>query len=114
MNQEKALQDILEMVGFLRDHAMTKEEGVTKDELNNQLNGLRTEIAQRLTEVKEDITKEVDQKLLEVKSDIMNPTDGFIGLHKKLDIEFTALRSKYDRVNETVNKILTQFNLQLQ
>jgi hypothetical protein len=98
MDQGKQLQDILEIVTFVRDNAATKEDlerFATKEDLERFA------------------TKEfLDEKLAETKNELMNHIDTFIGLHQKLDIELTALRSKYDRLETSMKKVLDHLHLQ--
>lgn len=57
--------EILEIVTFLKDNAATKQElAVVRDQMVTKL--------------------ELDNKLDKVKSEIMTHMDGFIGLHQKL------------------------------
>ncbi len=45
------------------------------------------------------------QGLQEVKSELMTHIDGFIKLHEALTLEFAALRSKNERLEERLQKI---------
>jgi len=85
MDQEKQLQDILETVEFLRDNAVTKEY----------------------------FEEKLEEKLIETKNELMTHIDTFIGLHQKLDIELTALRSKYDRLETSMKKVLEHLHLEI-
>ncbi len=85
MDQEKQLQEILEIVGFIKDNAAMKE----------NLDRFATK-----------------EQLDETKNELMNHIDIFIGLHQKLDIELTALRSKYDRLETSMKKVLDHLHLQ--
>lgn len=48
----------------------------------------------------------------EAKSEIMNHVDGFVALNNKLDIELTALRVKYARLEEQLQKVMKHVNYQ--
>lgn len=72
-------QEILEIVTFLKDNALTKEEAVTNNEFNEGLSGLRNELR---------------GEMHQMKDELMTHMDGFITLHKTLDVELAALRSK--------------------
>ena len=50
--------------------------------------------------------------LVNAKSEIMNHVDGFVALHHKLDIEFTALSAKYTRPEEQLQAIMKHINYQ--
>ncbi|MCX6740072.1 MAG: hypothetical protein NTZ49_02490 [Candidatus Parcubacteria bacterium] len=42
----------------------------------------------------------------------MNHIDTFIGLHQKLDIEITSLRSKHDHLEASMKKVLEHLHLE--
>jgi hypothetical protein len=107
-NQEKQIQDILEVVSFIKDNAATKDD-LTGFATKEDLKGFATKdyIDAKLEEVR----SEFDEKLDAVKDEILNRMDMFIGLHQKLDIELTALRSKYDRLETSMKKVLEHLNL---
>lgn len=67
------MNDILEIVVYLKDNMISKNE--------------------------------LDEKLFVLKSDLMSHTDGFIGLHQKLDLELVALRAKYDRLESYIEQL---------
>lgn len=73
MSQEQHMNDILEIVVYLKDNMISKNE--------------------------------LDEKLFVLKSDLMSHTDGFIGLHQKLDLELVALRAKYDRLESYIEQL---------
>ena len=106
-NQEQNIKDILDIVTFVKDNAVAKEDlerFATKEDLERFA-------------TKEDLerfaTKEfLDEKLSETKNELMNHIDTFIGLHQKLDIELTALRSKYDRLETSMKKVLEHLHLE--
>lgn len=87
MHQEQTLQDILAIVQFMKENMATKED----------LEGFAT-----------------SDGLEKIKNDLMNHMDGFIGLHQKLDTELTALRAKYDRLQEQMEKIARHLQLDIQ
>jgi hypothetical protein len=77
MEQEKVLQNILETVEFIKDNAATKEE------LKSEINSLE---------------QRMDSKATEAKDEIMTQIDKFIALHQKLDLEMSAFRSRFERL----------------
>ncbi|MBI4262374.1 hypothetical protein HY624_02515 [Candidatus Uhrbacteria bacterium] len=91
MGQDSAttMEDILEIVTFLKDN------GVTQSELDRRLNEVRAEITA-------------------AKSEIMTHVDSFIVLHQKLDTELTALQSKYERLEGYIQKLAKHLQLSLQ
>ncbi|HAL50018.1 MAG: hypothetical protein UU40_C0010G0013 [Candidatus Uhrbacteria bacterium GW2011_GWD2_41_121] len=101
--EDKTAKDILEIVGFLKDNMVCREEMDQKFEQMDQ----KFEQMDRRFELR------LDQKLTEVKSEIMTHMDGFIGLHQKLDLELVALRAKYDRLESYVMKLAHHANIKL-
>ena len=96
---QQNIQDILESVQFLKDNMASKEDlerFATKEDLERFATKNDLEI-----------------QLTEVKSEIMTHVDGFIALHQKLDIELTALRAKYDRLNGHIQQLAKHLQLQL-
>ena len=85
MDQEKALQNILESVEFIKDNA------ATKDELK-------------------DLEERIDSKLTEAKDEIMTQIDKFIALHQKLDLEMSAFRSRFERLELEMQRSLKNRN----
>lgn len=56
----------------------------------------------------QDQFKEVHRRIDETNERIdklYNLVDGFIGLHQKLDQEFTAIRARYERLEERIAKL---------
>lgn len=119
MNQEETIQDILEVVTYLKDNMMSKEEGATKEDLKNfatkdDLANFATK--DDLLEIREElhgfVTQDyLDNKLFEIKNELMNHIDGFIGLHHKLDIEFTSLRATVNRLEEEIQAMKKQMQM---
>ena len=85
-NQEQTLNDILETVTFIKDHAITKEEGVTKKELS----GLEQRIGGKFSHLEDTMATTV--ALTEAKSEVLTHVDDFITMHKKLEVELVALQ----------------------
>lgn len=102
MNQDQTLQDILEIVQFLKDNMVSKED---HNDLSVSVDFLKDNMVSR---------DELDIKLTEMKSEIMGHIDVFIGLHQKLDTELTALRSKYDRLESHIQQLAKHLQLELQ
>src|SRR3989338_3933897 len=68
-NQQKAIDDILETVIFIKDHEMMRDEGVTKREFHEEMGGIKS----RLDKVEAlMVTKDyLDDKLADLKGDII-------------------------------------------
>ena len=97
MDQEKALQNILEIVEFIKDNAAAKED----------LTGFATkeDLAAFATKVELDnLERRMDSKLTEAKDEIMTQIDKFIALHQKLDLEMSAFRSRFERLELEMQK----------
>lgn len=129
MSDESTIQDVLEIVLYLKDNM------VTKDDLETRLTETKTEIKLHLDQnfvTKDDLrnfaTKDDLQNfstkddlrhfatkddLFEFKSDIMTHMDGFIGLHQKLDVELVAMRSKYERLESYIQQLARHAQLEL-
>lgn len=99
MGQEQAINDILEIVGAIKDSM------VTHDELDARLISMESRMVAR---------DEFHQTLFDVKSEIMGHVDSFIHLHNKIDTELTALRGKYDRLEGFVKQLAAHANIKLE
>lgn len=76
----------MEIVHFLKDNMASKDDVVSK--------------------------KYLDDAIVAAKSDILTHIDGFIVLHQKLDTELTALRSKYQRLEEKLDRVMRHLHLE--
>ena len=106
-NEQQTLNDILETVTFLKDHAMTKEEGVTKKELL----GLEQRIGGKFSYLEDKMATTV--ALTEAKSEVITHVDDFITLHKKLEVKLIALQSKYARLEGQLHFLAKHLNVAL-
>lgn len=109
MNQEQTLKDILEIVEFM------KENMVLRDELDEKITDIKGEILfirNEVSGVKTEIN-DVRNEISDTKNEIMNHMDGFIGLHQKLDIELTSLRSKYSRLEAQIQQLAKHLQVEL-
>ena len=107
MDQEKTLQNILETVEFIKDNAAAKEDlerFATKEDLE------RFVTKEELSDVKDEIMAQMDDKLAETKDEIMTQIDKFIALHQKLDLEMSAFRSRFERLELEMQKSLKNRN----
>ena len=75
MTDSRAIQDILEMVSFIKDHAVTHEEF---NELKQDLGVLRQDLAKTKHEFKQDLAKtkheifdHIDDKLADLRGDLV-------------------------------------------
>jgi len=115
MDQEKNIKDILDIVSFIKDNAANKEDlkhFVTKEDLDRFATKEDLERFATKEDLENFVTKGYfEEKLNETKNELMNHIDTFIGLHQKLDIELTSLRSKYDRLESAVKKVMEHLHL---
>jgi hypothetical protein len=105
MTDQKMLQDILDIVRFTQDNMATKldlKRFVTKADYQFGLQQLSREIT------------ETKAKIDQLNVTFTTHLDGFVGLHKKLDVELVALRAKYDRLESYIEQLAKHTKLQLE
>ena len=100
MNQDNTTQEILEIVQFIKDNAASKAD----------LDGFATKEDLQRFATKEDLATSITA----AKTEIMSHVDGFIVLHQQLETELTALRSKYNRLEQHVQQLARHLQLSLQ
>lgn len=94
------LQDILDIVHFMRDNM------VTKKELKEELRDFAT---------KKDLERFATKQEVEtLKSDLITHIDGFVVLHKTLDLEFVSLRAKYQRLESYIFQLANHAHVTLE
>jgi hypothetical protein len=103
MNQETIIQEILEVVQFLKDHGATSQE---VNEVRAEVGEVRAELGQ--------FRRDVDNRFVTMRSEIIGHVDGLVVLHQKLDTELAALRAKYDRLEGFVKQLATHANITLE
>ena len=87
--EDKKINDILEIVSFLKDNSVTKGE---------------------FQEFREQ-TREEFRKVCE---EIIDHVDGFVGLHQHLEVELAAVSNKTSRLENHINTIAKHLQLELQ
>lgn len=125
-NLETTIHDMLEMIRFIHDNALTRDDLVdmaTKDDLlglatKDDIANIRQEMATKDDLAK--LEKELRKDIRELRSDMMNHVNGFIGLHEKHEVELAAVASRQERIEEnhsrladTVKVILKHIGLEL-
>ena len=116
MNQEPSLQDIFDMLIFLKDNAASKDDlvnFVSKDDIANM--ATKDDIANMVTKndivnmaTKDDIAQVqqelnfLEVKIDSVKDDMITHVDGFIGLYKRQEQELAAVVLRQTRLKEKV------------
>ena len=111
---EKTLQDIWEVVTFIKDNA------VTKKELNEQFDSFEVKIDHKLYVLESRIDQKMDvlesrieKRIGDSKSELMSHIDGFVVMNQRLDTEFVALKAKYDRLEAFAYKVAAHLHLEL-
>lgn len=127
-SHEPTMKDVMQAVSSLtetvsamkEDLEFVKENAVTKDELRETKQELLDQTISKDYFFEHALTKKhfhehavTKDELREAKNDIVNSIDGFIKLHEKLDLELTALRSKYTRLESHIQQIAKHMNIEL-
>lgn len=106
MSQDKMIQDILEIVTFIKDNAATRAEVQEMgQEIRKELYATEGRLERKISAVSEEITR--------TRSELTEQIDHFITLHQKLEIELTAMRAKYERLEQLVYKMAKQLNIEV-
>ena len=103
----KKIDEILEVVTFIRDTAATKEE-LARD--INAIDARFDSIDQQFDDANRRFDV-IDARFIETERTIISHVDEFVGMHKKLDTELAALRFKYERMEEKMNSIMNHLQL---
>jgi len=112
--EQNALQDILEIVTFLKDNAVSREEAVTKEELHqvkqelrSEMVGMKDELRSEMVGMKDELRSEMVGMKDELRSEmvgmenrLLTHIDGFVKLHTTLEVEQLALRAKCERLED--------------
>lgn len=140
--EEKTLQEILDVVTYLKQHSATKEElkseiALSRQELTTEfqtgINGLRNELSTKISSVRDELSSEMDSlrgdiklqiddlatkddvrgMISEAKNELLSHIDGLAEMHKKLDLEYVSLRAKTGRHDDQIETIYKHLNLVL-
>ncbi|NCO05293.1 MAG: hypothetical protein GW939_04085 [Candidatus Magasanikbacteria bacterium] len=104
--EEQKLQDILEIVTFIKDNGATKQD----------LQDVRTEFKQEIKEVRDELQQtqtDLEQSIQQTRNEMIDHVDGFIGLHRKQEVEIAAMAMHQKRTDKKVEKIIKHLNLDL-
>jgi len=111
------IQQILEIVEFIKDNAASKQEVAelrsemaTKVELANMRSEMATKV--ELANMRSEMATKVD--LYDLKSEVITHVDGLAVLHQRLDTELAALRAKYERLQMHVHILAKHANITLE
>ncbi|OGH93869.1 MAG: hypothetical protein A2538_03335 [Candidatus Magasanikbacteria bacterium RIFOXYD2_FULL_41_14] len=101
-DNNQMLQDIFQVVNFLKDNAIIKTEfDDFKSEVNQRFNGVDKRFDM------------VDLEFKKVREEVIEHVDAFVGLHKDLESELAAVAHKTDRLERNDIKIAKHLQLQL-
>jgi hypothetical protein len=109
MNQEKEINDILEIVSLMRDNFATKDDlrnFATKDDitrLDGKIDGVKDDLQNFAT--KDDL-KEMESRMIE-------HVDGFVALYQKHEVELAAVVSRVNRFEDKLDKVIKHLGLNL-
>lgn len=93
--ENKKIDDILEILNFLKDNS------VTKDEFQEHVGEF------------DNFREQQKEEFRKVRSEIIDHVDGFIGLHKHLEVELAAVNNKTNRLENHINMIAKHLQLEL-
>lgn len=99
MTNDPTIKDVLEVVEFIRDNAVTRDD----------LQAVRNEMADGFKAVKNEMKEDVRV----VKNEMIEHVDGFIALYQKHEVELAAVVHRQERLEEKLNKIIRHLNLEL-
>ncbi len=120
------LQDILEVVTFIKDNAAMKDDlkavevrlDQRIDKLETRFDGLEGSfdgLGLHVLGIETRLDKRIDEVIAQAtrnKSDIFKHIDGLAVQFQKFEIELLALRSKYDRLKEPIIKMAKQLHIE--
>jgi len=121
----KEIDGVRKEVGGVRAEMATNIEGIrsvmaTKKDLERfatkkDLDVVRSSMATRedFFYLKEEIAG-IKREAAATKSEIIGHIDGFVGMHKGLDLELVSLRSKYQRLESHVHQLAKHTSLTLE
>lgn len=134
-NLETTVHDMLEMIRFIHDNALTRDDLVnmatkddllglaTKDDIANMATKDDIAAIRREMATKDDLAKlekELRKDIRELRNDMTNHVNRFVVLHEKHDVELAAVASRQERIEEnhsrladTVKMILKHIGLEL-
>ena len=97
------MNEILEIVQFLKDNAVSKKEAVTQQTLQIELGKVLHEVDGKIEVVREEMK--------EMKNELIGHIDSFTKLYEKLDHELVALRDKFNQYDELFQKLFKHLQL---
>ncbi len=117
MKKEKTLQDIWEVVSFIKDNAATKTEmndGFKR--LNKKIDGVKNDLDKKIDGVKNDLDRKIDiarKEIKEIKNEMIEHVDGFIALYRKHEVELAAVVSRQNRLERKIDLVMRHLGLEL-
>ncbi len=110
------LDDILEIVTFIKDNAATKQDlSAVEQRLDSRIDKLDNKVDKLDDKVNKlsDKVNQLETQIHEVKNEMIDHVDGFIGLHRKQEVELAAMAMRQNRTDANVNKIAKHLNLEI-
>ncbi len=101
------INDVLEIVQFLKDNSVSKNEAVTQQTLQIELAKMGITFDTKIDSVRDELRNDMK----EMKSELIGHIDSFTKLYEKLDHELVALRDKYDQHEELFQKLFKRLQL---
>ena len=108
--KQATLGDILEIVEFIKENSASKTDLTN---LQSQITRLDKEVMRLDIKIESEVNI-LCKKIESAKNEMINHIDGFIGLHQKLDTEFTSLRSKCNRIESRQNQLEKYVGFQIE
>lgn len=94
---QKTLNEVLEVVRFMKDTFATREElHEVRDELNEKIDFVYSYLNNKIDFSQNDVKESIES----VNNKTINHIDGFIKLHNNHEAEISALRMKVYRLEE--------------
>ena len=101
MSQEEKIDDLIEMVTFIKDNAVSKEDfDVLHNDVSiliNDVSGLKHDVSGLKHEV-----IEIRQEAKTTKEELIRHIDGMVTQHTRLDHEYVAMKAKVDRHEDRI------------
>jgi DNA anti-recombination protein RmuC len=131
---EPTIQDVLDALSAFAQHAderfATKEELIkTERRMTERLtdseqrmterlmeseNRMTERMTERLMESENRMTERMTERLFEVEHRMIDHIDGFITLHRTLDVELASVRSRCSRMEEYMTRVGSRIGLPYQ
>jgi len=99
------INEILEVVNFIKDNAASKEDLRI---LENKFDSLDSKVDSLDSKV-----NSLDAKIDAVKNDMITHVDGFISLHQKNELEIASVTIRQTRTEERLDTVIKHLGLEI-